>query len=331
MSFENVKINCAVCWMVRRVNSQLEYLLIRRCGPFLKGNWQPPTGKLEEGEKAWLGALREGFEETGIYPESFYSADHLEIFYMHEFDKLMFAPNFVGFCKGDEDIRLAPREHDQYAWLSYAEARERLDFNGQIEAIDAIELRFSGKPAPDFLKIGIPDRNLVIETERMILRPITYLDLEPLAEMMAHPEVMEYSLKGPISIEEVKIRVIGRNIISFEESDIGIYACFRRGTDEFLGFAGAFYHEVDGEKMPEIGYRFHRYEWGKGYATEAASAIYRLMNKKGIERIISIIDPANQRSIRVAEKMGAMIWKRTNFHGNEVDIYKYPTDPRPMD
>ena len=55
----------------------------------------------------------------------------------------------------------------------------------------------------------------------------------------------------------------------------------------------------------EVGWRLARPAWGRGLATEGARASLRhAFVELGLEAVISIIDPLNERSIRVAHKLG---------------------------
>jgi RimJ/RimL family protein N-acetyltransferase len=55
----------------------------------------------------------------------------------------------------------------------------------------------------------------------------------------------------------------------------------------------------------ELGYRLTRASWGKGYATEAAGAVMEhAFTSLGLERLVSLIDPENIASLRVAQKLG---------------------------
>lgn len=142
--------------IVVHVLSKHEYetkcLLMRRAKGDLKGNWQPVTGKVIEGETAVQGALRELREETGRSPDVFYSADFVETFYLPSIDKIILAPTFVAFFEEKEPIHLSPNEHDNYQWVSLDKASLLMEFSGQIRALEHIEREFILKsPNPRFL------------------------------------------------------------------------------------------------------------------------------------------------------------------------------------
>ncbi len=79
---------------------------------------------------------------------------------------------------------------------------------------------------------------------------------------------------------------------------------------------------VDDLPEVEIGYLFLRKYWGQGLATEAAAACRDYgINRLGYTRLISLIDPANIASKRVAEKIGMAFEKETFMFNKEICVY----------
>jgi dATP pyrophosphohydrolase len=118
-----------------------KYLIIRRCCEVLNGTWQMVTGRIEEGEKAWEAAIREVKEETGLVPESLYSADIVETFYIKASDKIAFVPVFVAYVDSQK-VKLCPAEHDAFEWVEYQEAKERFVWFEQKRIITHIHENF---------------------------------------------------------------------------------------------------------------------------------------------------------------------------------------------
>ncbi len=109
----------------------------------------------------------------------------------------------------------------------------------------------------------------------------------------------------------------------YQEKKMGFFACELKETGEFVGICGLLEQKnVEGKDEIEVGYLFVRDHWGKGYATEAARACMEYgFHKMGCNRIISLIDPENSASIRVAEKNGLVKEKVTIFKGRTACIY----------
>lgn len=151
-------------------------------------------------------------------------------------------------------------------------------------------------------------RGLELRTKRLLLRPWRDDDLEPLVALNSDPEVYEFLSKVPD--REWTAAFIEGCRRHFDEHRFGRFALEARTGDlagQLIGFCGVAYPTFIPEvaDRPELGYRLARPTWGHGFATEAAlaardDAFYRA----GLPELISLIDPANTRSERVAEKVG---------------------------
>jgi RimJ/RimL family protein N-acetyltransferase len=65
-----------------------------------------------------------------------------------------------------------------------------------------------------------------------------------------------------------------------------------------------------------------RQYWGQGYATEGGrAALWLAFEEGGREQVISVIQPGNCASIRVAEKVGEELLRQEELLGIEVLIY----------
>ena len=147
------KPHCISAYILHKQQPNSKYLLLRRCGDYLSGTWQMVSGGIEEGETASQAALREVQEETGIEPDAFYSADIVETFYWGIQDRIVFAPVFVALVDTPPPIKLSPKEHDLYEWLSFEQAIERLAWSEQKRALAHIHEQFALKNPPQLLQI----------------------------------------------------------------------------------------------------------------------------------------------------------------------------------
>ncbi len=163
-----------------------------------------------------------------------------------------------------------------------------------------------------------------IETKRLVIREFSEEDLDALAPILGDPQVMEYSVTGPLSREGASEYLQKRILQHYREHGCGLWALISKETNQLIGFAGPIHQEIDGEPCVEIGYRLVSSEWGKGLATEATIAVrdYCLKELK-FDKLIAIIEPNNVRSARVIEKAGFKLSKQTIFHGFNVGIYTY--------
>jgi RimJ/RimL family protein N-acetyltransferase len=161
----------------------------------------------------------------------------------------------------------------------------------------------------------------VLETERLVLRPLTLADADALLEVLGDPIAMEhYPAPKDRSGVEAWLRWA---LASYERDGFGLWAVERRSDGAFLGDCGPMLQPVEGTIMPEIGYHIVRREWGRGYATEAARACLDwVFRETDALRACSIVRPANIASRRVAARVHRALrlftWERT---GTEQCLY----------
>jgi ribosomal-protein-alanine N-acetyltransferase len=153
----------------------------------------------------------------------------------------------------------------------------------------------------------------VLETARLNLRPFREEDIDRLAELMANPGFMRFSL-GPYTREQTQ-GVLDK-FLSWEKAGLpSPFAVVRRENTEVLGYCGFLHHPEVPEEV-EIGYRLHPAYWNRGLITEAAQAVRdHAFEDLRLPRVISLIHPENIPSGRVAEKNGMSIEKEITFRG----------------
>ncbi len=144
-----------------------------------------------------------------------------------------------------------------------------------------------------------------LTTERLTLRRWRDEDREPFAALNSDPEVMRF-FPSPL-ISEQSDRLIDRFEAGFDAEGIGQWAVERREDGRFLGFTGLAAADFGAVFTPaiEVGWRFARFAWGHGYATEAGQAALRFgFDVRELETILSWTAVTNLRSIAVMERLG---------------------------
>jgi RimJ/RimL family protein N-acetyltransferase len=156
-----------------------------------------------------------------------------------------------------------------------------------------------------------------LETERLLLRPIGPGDLDDFAALHAEPEVTRYIRPLDRDAAAERIRVDG---LEWEERGHGILVVAQRRSGEFLGRAGIKYWPQFGET--ELGWALRRAAWGKGYATEAARAVAAWgFSNLDVPYLTAMIRPENDRSARVAGRLGMIPGREDVLLGDPVVVY----------
>lgn len=161
---------------------------------------------------------------------------------------------------------------------------------------------------------------IIATTPRLTLRHFRPEDVGALTAVLSDPEVMRFSVTGPMTREQVQA-MLERVYRSYTENGFGLWAVEHR-AGLMIGYCGLLAQEVDGRREVEIGYRLARNYWGSGLATEAALATRdHAFGPLGLRRLVSLVDPENIGSRRVAEKAGMRLVK-TTFKW-DMDIFVY--------
>lgn len=149
--------------------------------------------------------------------------------------------------------------------------------------------------------------NIIIETERLILRTFTEEDAGLIYELNADPEVTRYTLDPVKDINQAREILTNTILPQYALYNHGRWAVYIKpgaGSDPgFIGWCGLKARPELGEI--DLGYRFMQKAWGKGFATEAAYASVQYGFKNlDLTRIVGRALPENKASIRVLEKCG---------------------------
>jgi RimJ/RimL family protein N-acetyltransferase len=163
-----------------------------------------------------------------------------------------------------------------------------------------------------------------LTTDRLVLRPFIAADLDELAPIHAEEAFWWYPLRRGVSraeTEEFLERVIGR----YESDGFGLEAAVDRASGAMIGWAGLAVPHFLPEILPavEVGWRLASSHHGRGLATEAGAAALRWgFTEGGLDRVVSIYEPANVASGRVMERLGFTHWLRTRgeMHGEDIDV-----------
>lgn len=150
---------------------------------------------------------------------------------------------------------------------------------------------------------------LILETDRLILRPFELSDAEALFDMDKNPEVHKYLWNKPLTkIEEVHdyINMVRQQYI---DNNIGRFSTILKETGELIGWTGIKFvtgHIENGNtNFYDYGYRLNEKFWSKGYATEASVAWLDYgFNTMKIDKMNAYTHTENGASNHILQKVG---------------------------
>lgn len=146
-----------------------------------------------------------------------------------------------------------------------------------------------------------------IETNNLILRPISHKDLDGMFALDSDAEVHRYLGNEPIKTKEEAGQMIDYILAQYDLYGIGRWAVIDKATGEFVGWSGLKYETELREECGyyDIGYRFRRPYWGKGIATETAIASLRFgFEELHLPEICAAADQENLASNHILQKIG---------------------------
>ena len=154
--------------------------------------------------------------------------------------------------------------------------------------------------------------SIILETERIVMREMTEADAEHLLELNRDPAVTRYIPdEPPLTDVASALAVIRDRILPQYARRLGRWGCILRDGGDFLGWCGV--KHVPEQSEYDIGYRFSKPHWRKGYASETATATLACARKHlANERVVGKAMPNNVASVRVLEKIGLV------YEGDEM-------------
>jgi ribosomal-protein-alanine N-acetyltransferase len=160
----------------------------------------------------------------------------------------------------------------------------------------------------------------ILETSRLILRPFSEGDVDLLAQLMANPDFMRFSL-GVYTREQTAVFI--EKLLNWDRAGLpSQFAVVLKSNGTLLGYCGFYHHDVDVIADVEIGYRLHPAYWNRGLITEAARAVRdHAFRDWKLDRVISLIHYDNVASRRVAEKNGMRFEKEIVFRGFPTQVF----------
>lgn len=161
--------------------------------------------------------------------------------------------------------------------------------------------------------------NLTINTSRCILRNFLPSDARFLYDLNSDPLVIQFTGDPPFKSENEALLFI-QNYSQYQKYETGRLTVLDRQSGEYLGWCGLRFDEAT--NMYDLGFRFFRKYWNKGFATETSKAVLNYYFKeKKLKEIYGKAMALNGASVKVLEKVGMKLVKEVDFEGEKALLY----------
>jgi ribosomal-protein-alanine N-acetyltransferase len=145
----------------------------------------------------------------------------------------------------------------------------------------------------------------ILETERLLMRRLAPGDLDDLYAMYRDPDIRRYFPEGTLTLEETREELEWFLNGHPDHPELGLWATIHKPTGVFIGRCGLLPWTIDGVDEVEIAYMIAKPYWRQGLGAEAARALVRYgFETLGLRRLIALIDPAHEASIKTAMRAG---------------------------
>lgn len=166
----------------------------------------------------------------------------------------------------------------------------------------------------------------ILETERLLLRQFSIDDAQFILELVNEPSfIQNIGDRGVRTLADANSYILNGPVASYAKNGFGLYLVALKETGESIGVCGLI--KRAGLDDVDIGYAFLPRFWSKGYAIEAARAVKEYARDPiGLKRLVAIVDPTNEGSIRVLEKLGMRFEKMVRLSADDIDLKLFGAD-----
>lgn len=160
-----------------------------------------------------------------------------------------------------------------------------------------------------------------IETERLLLRTYKPDEMERVYELSSDKNVTRH-FQPDFKIDKVEVLAsLPKRLERWQKQGFGQFGVFDKFTQILIGYSGFQYFEQT--ELVEIYYGFFKEFWGKGFATEAASAVLRFgFEQVKLPKIVAVTHPENIESQKVLKKLGLSGGELAEFYDMSVVYYE---------
>jgi [ribosomal protein S5]-alanine N-acetyltransferase len=162
----------------------------------------------------------------------------------------------------------------------------------------------------------------ILETERLLMRRLVASDLDDLYALYRDSEIRRYFPEGTLTLDETREELAWFLNGHPGHPELGLWATIHKPTGQFIGRCGLLPWTIDGVDEVEIAYLIAKPWQRQGLGAEAVRALVRYgFETLGLTRLIALVDPMNEASIRTAERAEMRFDKDVDFEGTRSRVY----------
>jgi RimJ/RimL family protein N-acetyltransferase len=150
----------------------------------------------------------------------------------------------------------------------------------------------------------VENNKTVLETDRLRLRQFSVKDAPFILKLLNEPSfIQNIGDKGARTLDDARRYILTGPLASYEKFGFGLWLVELKDSTRPIGMCGLLKREILDDV--DIGYAFLPEFWSHGYAIESASAVLSYSTRQfGLKRVVAVVNPENESSIRLLQKMG---------------------------
>ena len=172
------------------------------------------------------------------------------------------------------------------------------------------------------------DSTLIGESPRIYVRTWSEGDVPTYFTLAQNEGLNLFSLRGyrVPDLATARAKILEQQNI-FKKSGMGNFGIFLTHGDALesdpIGICAIRPIQVQGRETTELMFRLHPVYWGKAFAVDISQICIQYgFNKLHRPEIVATVNPLNQRSKRVMQKIGLNYLTNIHFHDVELELYQ---------
>lgn len=161
---------------------------------------------------------------------------------------------------------------------------------------------------------------VIQDTDRLVIRELSLDDAPFILELVNEPSWLRFiGDRGVRDLDGARAYLQNGPLAMYARHGFGLYKVELKEDGTPMGMCGL----IQRQSLPDadIGFAFFPRFWGRGYAREAALAVLSYgRTKLGLKRILAIVNPDNDSSIKLLERLGFQFQRMMRMPGEATDV-----------